>query len=101
MNKTDLQAFYPSGTYCQKTGTRPPSCSKPRQPTIYVTGFPYEITNLVIDSKNNYLWLCVMCGFNFFVYVSGMNYSIRLCTLGSQKMMFSRSAKPHVRNHLN
>ena len=24
-----------SGTYCHKTGTRPPSCSTPRQPTIY------------------------------------------------------------------
>ena len=33
---------YLSGTYRHKTGTRPPSCATPRQPTIYVTGFPYE-----------------------------------------------------------
>ena len=26
VNKTDLQALYLSGTYCHKTGTRPPSC---------------------------------------------------------------------------
>ena len=25
------------GTYCHKTGTRPPSCGTPRQPTIYTT----------------------------------------------------------------
>ena len=42
----DLQALYLSGTYCQKTSTRPPSCAKPRQPTkyflsncLYLTGF--------------------------------------------------------------
>ena len=32
---TDLQALYLSGTYCHKTGTRPPSCNMPRGPTIY------------------------------------------------------------------
>ena len=37
MNKTDLQALYLSGTYCHRTGTRPPSCAKPRQLTIYST----------------------------------------------------------------
>ena len=31
-----LLALYLSGTYCQKTGTRPPSCAAPRQPTIYL-----------------------------------------------------------------
>ena len=34
VNKTDLQASYLSGTYCHKTGTRPPSCPTPREPTI-------------------------------------------------------------------
>ena len=33
----DLQALYLSGTYCHKTGTRPPSCQAPRQTTINVT----------------------------------------------------------------
>ena len=35
-------ALYLSGTYCHKTSTRPPNCVTPRQPTIYVTKFPYE-----------------------------------------------------------
>ena len=35
MSKTDLQVLYLSGTYGHKTGTRPPSCAKPRQLTIY------------------------------------------------------------------
>ena len=26
-----------SWTYCHKTGTRPPNCVKPRQPTIYIS----------------------------------------------------------------
>ena len=30
MNKTDLQALYLNGTYCQKTGTRTPSCTTPQ-----------------------------------------------------------------------
>ena len=34
MNKRDLLAFYLSGTYCHKTGTRSPSCVTPLQPTI-------------------------------------------------------------------
>ena len=28
-SNTDLQALYLSGTYCHKTGTRPPSCTLP------------------------------------------------------------------------
>ena len=32
---TDLLALYLSGTYCHTTGTRPPSCFTPRQPTIH------------------------------------------------------------------
>ena len=35
VNRTDLQALNLSGTYCHKTDARPPSCAKPRQPTIY------------------------------------------------------------------
>ena len=38
MDKIDLEALYLSGTYCHKTGTRPPSCQAPRQPTIYTLG---------------------------------------------------------------
>ena len=32
---------YLSGIYCHKTGTRPPSCNTPREPTIYsiIKGF--------------------------------------------------------------
>ena len=36
VNKRNLLAFYLSGTYCHKTGTRPPSCVAPQQWTIYV-----------------------------------------------------------------
>ena len=36
MNIIDLQALYLSGTYCHKTGTRPPSCGTPWQPIIAV-----------------------------------------------------------------
>ena len=35
VNKTELQALYLSGTYCHKTGTRPPCCNTPREPTIH------------------------------------------------------------------
>ena len=31
VNKTDLQASYPIGTYFHKTCTRPPSCGTPQQ----------------------------------------------------------------------
>ena len=31
----DLRALFLSGTYCHRTGSGPPSCAKPRQPTIY------------------------------------------------------------------
>ena len=39
----DLQAFYLSGTYRHKIGTRPPSCQAPQQQTIYVTSFSIKI----------------------------------------------------------
>ena len=35
MNENDLQALYLSKTYCHKTGVRPPSCTTPREPSIY------------------------------------------------------------------
>ena len=31
---SDLQALYLNGTYFHKTGTRPPSCTMPQEPTI-------------------------------------------------------------------
>ena len=34
-NKRDLLALYLSGTYYHKTGTRPPSCVTPQQPTLH------------------------------------------------------------------
>ena len=37
--KADLQDLFLSGIYCHKTGTRPPSCNKPREPTMYVRAF--------------------------------------------------------------
>ena len=42
MDKTDLLALYLGGTYCHKTGTRPPSCQAPRQPTIYEQMMKHE-----------------------------------------------------------
>ena len=36
VNKIDLQALYLSRTSCHKTGTRPLSCTSPRQMTKYV-----------------------------------------------------------------
>ena len=45
-----LQALHPSWTSSLTTGTRPPSCLTPQQPTIYITRFPYEITNICSSS---------------------------------------------------
>ena len=50
MVKTDLQALYLSGTYCLKTGTRPPSCQAPRQPTKNVV-----FINLILRSRKTVL----------------------------------------------
>ena len=36
MSKTNLQALNLSGTYCHKTGTRPPNCNTPRELTIFI-----------------------------------------------------------------
>ena len=36
VSKTDFKALYLSETYCHMTGTRPPSCNTPREPTIYI-----------------------------------------------------------------
>ena len=36
VNKTDLQALYLYGTYCNKTGTRPPSCNMPQELEVCV-----------------------------------------------------------------
>ena len=38
--KTDLQALYLSGTYCHKTGKRPPRCTTPQEPTKYYYSSP-------------------------------------------------------------
>ena len=36
----NLQALKLKGTYCYKTGTRPPGCTKPQEPTIYPLNLP-------------------------------------------------------------
>ena len=38
VTKRDLLALYFSGTYCHKTGSIPPGCVTPRQPTKYSKG---------------------------------------------------------------
>ena len=45
LDKIDLQALYRSGTYCHKTGTRPPSCQTPLQPTIYFKALQVVLVN--------------------------------------------------------
>ena len=40
VDKTGLQL---SGTYCHKTSTRLPSCTMPREPTMYPIGLWYSI----------------------------------------------------------
>ena len=53
MNKADSQALYLSETYCHKTGTRPPSCAKPRQLTIYEhTSILSLSVHMIIDTGN-------------------------------------------------
>ena len=46
VNKRDLLAIYHSGTYCHKTGTRPPSCVTPRQPTKDAMEFTLTFTKI-------------------------------------------------------
>ena len=48
MKKGDLLALYLSGIYCHKTGTRPPSCSTPQEPSINV----YRMTEQDILGSN-------------------------------------------------
>ena len=50
LNKTDLQALYIRGTYYYKTGARPPSCAKPRQPTISIF-FQHTENSFQINKK--------------------------------------------------
>ena len=52
MNKRDLLALYLSGTYCHKTGTRPPSCATPPQPTIYLIMFVNLNLNFILHFLN-------------------------------------------------
>ena len=51
VDKIDLQALHFSGTYCHKTGTRPPSCQTPRQPTIYVLADMWENNKLLFYTE--------------------------------------------------
>ena len=70
MNKIDLQALYLSGSYCHKTGIRPPSCDTLRQPTINAqivlakVSFEFYILLLETSTLN-----CVFChGKSFHVF---------------------------------
>ena len=49
MDKIDLQALHLNGTYCHKTGIRPPSCQTPRQPTIYGASEKRSFTKVAHD----------------------------------------------------
>ena len=48
-----------SGTYCHKTGTRPPSCAKPQQPKVAGFDSPYvlEMKERNLVSRANRLLL--------------------------------------------
>ena len=45
----ELQALYLSETYCQKTSTRPPCCTTPREPAKNVFGYASEIFGGWVD----------------------------------------------------
>ena len=61
MNKRDLLALYLIGTYCHRTGTRPPSCLTTRQLTIYVTDSTKKIfsTPILGHQLNTYFKIFV------------------------------------------
>ena len=45
----ELQALYLSETYCQKTSTRPPCCTTPREPAKNVFGYASKIFGGWVD----------------------------------------------------
>ena len=56
VKKRDLLALYLSGTYCHKTGTRPPSCVAPRQPTINNSRTKHKKLRIIIlVLQNNFI----------------------------------------------
>ena len=63
VNKIDLQALYLSGTYCHKTGTRPPKCTSRRQ-TIYI-GWLVEWMAIVIVYLKAYTRKFLRISWNF------------------------------------
>ena len=58
MNKTDLQALHLSGTYCHKTGTRPPSCGKPLQLTVHTYKILLIFSDQIFVNQPNYEKIC-------------------------------------------
>ena len=69
-HKTDLQALYLSGTYCHRTGTRPPSCTKPRKPTKHQYSEiryqdPYFLNNVIFPHQqfDNHILIDFSIGF--------------------------------------
>ena len=55
--KKDLQALHLSRTYLHKTSTEPPSCGKPRQPTIKMSHL-YVPKGLHLSPKNYHNCKC-------------------------------------------
>ena len=79
----DLLALYLSGTYCHKTGTRPPSCVTPWQPTIYYYIFKYWCVCIEIKKDKKGFSLKTFLWINFvartFVFAGKCLYQGRAC----------------------
>ena len=56
-DKIDLQALHLSGTYCHNTGTRPPSCQAPRQPTNYENTYLELLVKIKVGIQIPYIYI--------------------------------------------
>ena len=78
-----MQDLFLSGIYCHKTGTRPPSCNKPREPTMYVRaclmiGHLKYKSNFIL-----FLQVCHLLTFSTWPWASQYMDSLQ-CHLGKQ-----------------